>query len=303
LTNVNLTESIAVFANYIQNEKRYSLHTHLAYESDLNQFLQFLINKEYLQEVDTITSKVIRAWIVNLYETKISARSINRKIATLKTFFRFLRRNGTIFKNPAKSVLLPKFGKKLPQFFDIQKLNDFLNSRNESIEFVYVRDTVTLEVLYGCGVRVSELISLKDSDIDIENKTLKVLGKRNKQRIIPIQELTLKRISDYILEKQNKFDSEYFLLNNKGEKASASLVGKICRNLLTSITTSARKNPHALRHTYATGLINNGADINSVKELLGHTSLAATQVYIHNTFEKLKKSYLQAHPRSKNTKQ
>ncbi len=288
------------FLNYIEFEKRSSKHTHVAYATDLAQFDLFL--KSFEQEIVLASHIDIRNWIVSMMEQKISARSINRKISALKSFYKFLLRRGVIKKTPLTKVQTPKTVKRLPAFVEQTGTTRLLNDIEFPENYEGMLAKMVIELLYGTGMRRSELIHLKESDVDTYNSQLKVLGKRNKERIIPIHSELRNAIKVFLEQKKNLKEesaSEIYLLTDmKGNKLSERFVYSTVKKYLNLVTTLEKKSPHTLRHTYATHLLNNGADINAVKELLGHSSLAATQVYTHNTIDKLKNIYKQAHPKA-----
>jgi integrase/recombinase XerC len=286
------------FFDYLTYEKKYSTHTIISYKNDLFQFILFINPSEEEFSISEINYQHIRAWVTNLIKHKIAARSVNRKLSSLKSFFKYLQRQQIIEINPLSKISGPKTPKRLPVFVDEQQMeNLFLDVVFEE-GFNGQRDRLILDLLYQTGIRRSELTHLKETDVDLFNSTIKVLGKRNKERLIPIS-LELKRnLDDYLSVKQALNISNIMLLvTDKGNAISEQAVYKSVKNYLSQVTTIQKKSPHVLRHTFATHLLNNGADINAVKDLLGHANLSATQVYTHNTIDKLKKSYKQAHPR------
>ena len=286
------------FFDYLTYEKKYSTHTITSYKNDLFQFILFINPSEEEFSISEINYQHIRAWVTNLIKHKIAARSVNRKLSSLKSFFKYLQRQQIIEINPLSKISGPKTPKRLPVFVDEQQMeNLFLDVVFEE-GFNGQRDRLILDLLYQTGIRRSELTHLKETDVDLFNSTIKVLGKRNKERLIPIS-LELKRnLDDYLSVKQALNISNIMLLvTEKGNALSEQAVYKSVKNYLSQVTTIQKKSPHVLRHTFATHLLNNGADINAVKDLLGHANLSATQVYTHNTIDKLKKSYKQAHPR------
>jgi integrase/recombinase XerC len=286
------------FFDYLTYEKKFSTHTITSYKNDLFQFILFINPSEEEFSISEINYQHIRAWVTNLIKHKIAARSVNRKLSSLKSFFKYLQRQQIIEINPLSKISGPKTPKRLPVFVDEQQMeNLFLDVVFEE-GFNGQRDRLILDLLYQTGIRRSELTHLKETDVDLFNSTIKVLGKRNKERLIPIS-LELKRnLDDYLSVKQALNISNIMLLvTEKGNAISEQAVYKSVKNYLSQVTTIQKKSPHVLRHTFATHLLNNGADINAVKDLLGHANLSATQVYTHNTIDKLKKSYKQAHPR------
>lgn len=290
------------FLKYLEFEKRYSFHTVSAYENDLKQFSVYL---ETVYGVsDTIKTEFfhVRSWIVELMSQKVSARSINRKLSTLKSYFKYLQLRELIDVSPMQKVIAPKAGKKLPVFLN-NKQTEFLS---EQIlfenSFSGKRDQLILEMFYATGMRRAELINLKLSDIDFKANRLTVLGKGNKERIIPFGESLKRTLFSYIEQRKLDFpenESHNLLLTNKGGPVYPKLVYNTVKKYLSQVTTLEKRSPHVLRHTFATHLMDEGADLNAVKELLGHSSLAATQVYTHNSIEKLKRAYKQAHPKAK----
>ena len=288
---------IESFLKYLKFEKRFSRHTLVSYQTDLKQFKEFLSTFDSTPEAATHID--VRAWIVSLVENQISARSINRKIATLRSFYKFLLKREIITTDPSSRIKVLKTAKRLPQFVKQSELNilldqfDFKNSLNGW------RDRVMLEVLYGTGIRLSELVNLEVKDIDLNKQTIKVLGKRNKERVIPFSNGLKVVILDYMKAKEGLITKNgFFLITNKGEKVYPEFVYRIIKKYLKNYTSADKTSPHVLRHTFATHLLNKGADLNAVKDLLGHSSLAATQVYTHNSMEKLKKVFDQAHPKA-----
>jgi integrase/recombinase XerC len=289
------------FLKYLQYEKRVSAHTKLAYESDLAQFSEFLTDTFQHPAPETADYGMIRSWIIQLADSDIKATSVNRKIASLKTFYKFLMRQEVISKNPMQKIKVLKTQKRLPSFVkegDMVNLLDKISFEN-SLEGW--RDKLILELFYATGIRLSELIQLKENQVHLHNSTIKVLGKRNKERVIPFP-VSIVTILEHYREIRNKEVGPYshgnLFVTDKGEPCYPMMVYRIVRKYLKNFTTSEKRSPHVLRHTYATHLLNKGAEINAVKDLLGHTSLAATQVYTHNSIEKIKKAFDQAHPKA-----
>lgn len=287
------------FISYLQYEKRCSSHTIKAYKNDLDQFVEFCTNMVGEFNVNKVDSKLVREWIVSLVDHEISARSVNRKITTLKSFYKHLVKLGVLELNPASGLALPKIRKKLPSFVQEDKLSQLLDNGYFENDFTGIRDKLIITLFYGTGIRLSELIGLKETDIDRKSCVLKVLGKRNKERIIPYPISINQLIEQYVILKNNvNCDSvEVLFITEKGTPVYEKLVYRIVTRNLSKVTLLEKKSPHVLRHTYATHLLNNGADLNAVKELLGHSNLAATQIYTHTTFKKLHDIYKQAHPR------
>ena len=294
---------LARFIQYIQFEKRYSPHTVSAYQSDLDQFMRFLNTpEETITHPSEITHHLIRNWMVAMMSDDITARSITRKIATLRKYFKFLLQEGIITHNPASKINTPKSPKNLPVVVEDAKLTQMLDD-NEVFthDFKGLRDKLVIETLFGTGMRLAELLGVKETDINIYEGTVKVLGKRNKQRIIPINNELKLLISEYLeLKKNQNFNNNSLtlLVTDKGADAYPKLIYLIVQKYLSYISTQNKKSPHVLRHTFATSLLNRGADLNAIKELLGHANLSATQIYTHNSVERLKSIYKQAHPKA-----
>ncbi len=291
------------FIHYLKYEKRFSKHTITSYKGDLNQFFAFLLRhvKGQIINFQKIDEHIIRKWIVFMIENDISARSVNRKITTLKTFFKFLLKENQIKSNPLNKVLTPKPEKKLPWFVDQNQMDILLDNYKFTNDFEGARDKLIIEIFYFTGIRLSELTELKMKNINQKECFIKVHGKRNKERIIPYPSNLNQSINQYLnYRKQINASSnqeEPIFITIKGEKIYTKLVYRIVNKYLDAVTTIEKKSPHILRHTFATHMLNNGADLNAIKEILGHANLSATQVYTHNTFEKLKDIYKQAHPR------
>jgi integrase/recombinase XerC len=289
------------FLQYLQVEKRYSPHTVRSYLNDLDQFFKFISNGEANADPQLITSHDIRSWMVSLMERKYTSKSIHRKISSLRGYFRFLRKEGMIKGDPLEKVVLPKIRKRLPVFVEEESLNRLLDDFDFGSDFKGIRNRTIIEMLYLTGMRRAELTGLKSDDVDFSAGTLKVTGKRNKQRIIPLLKPFAERMREYMALRDSEFPGisvEWFFVSDRGNKLYDKYVYNIVRSYLTMVTTVEKKSPHILRHTFATHMLNHGADLNSIKEFLGHANLSATQIYTHNTFEKLKKIYKQAHPRA-----
>lgn len=287
------------FFNYLKYEKRYSSHTLTAYRIDLDQFVQYRTELVGEFDINKVDRKGVRSWIVKLMEQQLSARSVNRKITTLKSYFKFLLKEGVVEDNPTINLILPKIRKKLPNFVEEQNLNHLLDDGFFANDFAGVRDKLIINLLYGTGIRLSELLSLKDKDINYNEALIKVIGKRKKERIIPYPRPISKLIEQYIEIRNSTvgFKTEKLIVTKEGKPVYEKLIYRVVKKNLGKVTLLEKKSPHVLRHTYATHLLNKGADLNAVKELLGHANLAATQVYTHTTFERLHDIYKQAHPR------
>jgi len=289
----------AEFLKYLEYEKRYSKNTIKSYNNDLQQFIVFCEVTIGTFEPDTITERHVRAWIVDLSKSNISPRSINRKITTLRVFFKFIKRLNIIDQNPLEKFSRLKQKKELPWFVDEPTMEKLFSEVDFSEEYEGVRDKMILELFYATGMRLSELINIKVQDLDLGKSSVKVLGKRNKERIIPLYDTIGDRLIPYLkIRKEQQSNTDYLFLTKKGRKVYEKFVYRLVNSCLAKVTTMEKKSPHVLRHTFATHMLNNGADLNSVKEILGHASLSATQVYTHNTFEKIRNIYKQAHPRS-----
>ena len=284
------------FIDFIQFEKRASNNTLLAYSNDLFQFVNYLDTVYEIKSITEVGHTIIRSWVVSLVEQKISSRSINRKITTLKSFYKFLIRQNIILEDPMLKILSPKVPKRLPSFIEKDKMDTLLDDTFFGDDFEGIRNKLIIEVFYATGIRLSELINLKQSNVDLYLCQIKVLGKRNKERIIPFNTILKEQIQQYIILKAD-VKSEFFFINKNGKKLYEKFIYRLVKTYLSQITSAKKKSPHVLRHSFATHMLNNGADLNAIKELLGHTSLAATQIYTHNTVEKLKSIHKQAHPK------
>lgn len=290
------------FIKYLRYEKNYSSQTEISYLTDLTQFEAFITGELGTFNPESIDSDLIRIWISRLMEQRLKARSVNRKLSAVKSFFRYLKKNGIIRLNPAEAVSGPKAPRRLPAFVNDREMTQVLdNTRQYSDDYRGLRDRFLIDLLYLTGMRRAELIALKDTDIDFGSCTLRVTGKRNKERIIPFSDDTGEKIKNYIAAREAEIEnkSPFLFVKEDGGPLYPKLVYNIVHDHLNSISTLSKKSPHVLRHSFATEMLNNGAEINAVKELLGHSSLASTEVYTHVTFEELKKAYDNAHPRAK----
>jgi integrase/recombinase XerC len=291
------------FIDYLKFEKRYSAHTIRAYNDDLDQFFVFVDSSYGITPLDSVTTTFIRSWLAKLKEQKITSKSINRKISSLKSFFKYQLRTGSLTKSPMTGIISPKSGKRLPVYVEEKDMRllteqiDFPDTWQGRTERLLIR------MFYNTGVRLSELVSLKNSQVDFPGATIRVVGKGNKERIIPVSSSLLEEIGLYQREKQglpgskNGKSGDTLLIKENGKALYVKYAYLSVRKWLSQVTTIDKKSPHVLRHSFATHLMNHGADLNSVKELLGHSSLAATQLYTHNTIDKLREVHKKSHPR------
>jgi integrase/recombinase XerC len=289
------------FIDYLCFEKRYSQHTIIAYRDDLEQFFTYL-NKEYpCDKLNEISSSYVRSWLAGLMKQGLTGKTVNRKISTLKAFFKYHLKTGLLQTTPMTTIVAPKISKKLPVFVEQKHTETLFNHVTFPEGWDGRTERMILELLYATGMRLNELINIKENQVDVNQLNLKVLGKGNKERIIPLNAAITGSITGYMREKRIEHktsDTVYLLVNSKGKKLYPKYVYLVVKKYLSLVTTVQKKSPHILRHTFATHLTNHGADLNAVKELLGHSSLAATQVYTHNTIEKLKEVYKKAHPKA-----
>ncbi|HPH81322.1 MAG TPA: tyrosine-type recombinase/integrase [Flavobacteriales bacterium] len=292
-------EAISSFIEYLRFEKRYSKHSLIAYEIDLKQWVSYLNSSYEVTQLEQVQVPFIRSWLVSMMENGLSARSINRKITALKSFYKYALRSGWVQINPMGKISSPKIPKRLPVYVEADKLDLLLDQTEFSDDFEGIRNHLILEMFYGTGMRLSELIELELRDVDTRNLQLKVTGKRNKQRILPLFPSLAHQINKY-LEMRNALTSStsHFFITPDGKSLYPILVYRLVNKYLTKVSTQKKRSPHVLRHSFATEMLNKGADLNAIKEILGHANLSATQVYTHNTIEKLKVAYLQAHPRA-----
>ena len=287
------------YLDYLLLVKRYSSHTVKAYRTDLKLFESYL-KDIYSISIDKANHAMIRSWLVKELNKGNSARTVNRKITTLKSFYKYLFKEQKIKQNPTSRISYSKTSKKLPQFVGLSDMNELLDKLKFEENFSGFRDKLIIEVFYSTGIRLSELINIKSIDVDCLKSQIKVLGKRNKERLIPLTKELQKSIEGYMIlrNKQKVIDRSYLFLTDSGKKLNPSIVYRKVNKILNNVTTLEKKSPHVLRHTFATHMLNNGADLNVIKELLGHASLSATEVYTHNSIDQLKEIFKNAHPRA-----
>jgi integrase/recombinase XerC len=287
------------FLAYLQFEKRYSVHTITAYANDLIQFFDFMETQYEGIDYTLITGTMVRSWLASLKENELTSKSMNRKISALKSFFKYQIQQGHLAKSPMETVISPKVNKRLPAFVAENDMEQLLVNLSFAEGWKGFTEKMVIQLFYATGMRLSELINCKESQLDLSKKIIKVLGKGNKERILPISADIAKLLAQYINEKPAEAKGNpHLFVNEKGKALQARAVYDFVKFYLSQVTTLQKKSPHILRHSFATHLMNNGADLNAVKELLGHASLAATQVYTHNTIEKLKEVFAKAHPKA-----
>ncbi len=296
---MHLSSAISSFVSYLQFEKRYTQHTIIAYQNDLDQFFKYGGKQFDLANIDEIQPFHVRSWMATLMDGGISSRSINRKLSSLKSFFKFHHRQGNVTSSPLGTLTGPKSGKKLPSWIKPTQIETLLNRDIYPESWEGTTAHLAITILYEAGLRRSELVSLKESQVDFHSRTIRVLGKGQKERILPVRPQLLESIKTYIAEKNSLFQpgGGALLIRKKGKPADAPWIYRTVKHYCGLVTTQEKKSPHVLRHSFATHLTNAGADLNAVKELLGHSSLAATQVYTHNSIEKLKNVHGKAHPK------
>jgi len=291
------------FIEYLTLEKKYSKHTVTAYHNDLNNFLEFSIKEYEVTNLKDVNYSVIRSWIVSLVDSGISNRTVNRKISSLKTYYKFLLKTSQIEINPLVKHKALKTSKKIQVPFSEKEIDNVLELLDAENDFKGLRNKLIVELFYSTGIRRAELVNLKLFDVSVTQKTIKVLGKRNKERIIPLLPSVIKTVNEY-LEVRDEItpikDNAFLFISEKGVKIYETLVYRIINSYFSKASEKIKKSPHILRHSFATHLLNEGADLNAVKELLGHSSLASTQVYTHNSIAKLKEVYKNSHPRNSN---
>ncbi|MBS1933502.1 MAG: tyrosine-type recombinase/integrase [Bacteroidetes bacterium] len=289
------------FIDYLKFEKRYSAHTVRSYHDDLLQFFSFLEIQFGKISLEEISSAFIRSWLASLKDEKLTSKSINRKISVLKSFFKYQLRTGAIEQTPMLNIIAPKISKRLPVYVEQKDIQTLFSNVEFSDDWQGLTDKLLLSIFYNTGMRLSELVNIKENQVDYKSRYIKILGKGNKERIVPLSKQLCDDIAGYRQQKRKQlenFDDVFLLVNKNGKKLYPKYVYLAVKKYLGEITTIDKKSPHVLRHTFATHLTNSGADLNSVKELLGHSSLAATQVYTHNTIEKLKEVYKKSHPKA-----
>jgi len=298
---MDLNSSILQFLHYLQFEKKYSNHTRTSYQTDLIQFENYISSTYNFQQISLISHVHIKSWLVKMINEGVKNRSVARKISTLKSYYNFLLREQIVLVNPLTKVQTPKIEKRLPEFVETASMVNLFDERSLNpyfkTDFEGKRNKLIVLLFYTTGIRLSELMNLTESNIDFYKKQIKVLGKRNKERIIPITTELILLIKDFQIDKTElKFENQYLLTTNKGDQIYPKLIYNCVKTHLSLVTTLSKRSPHVLRHTYATHLLNQGAELNAIKELLGHSSLAATQVYTHNSIQQLKEVY-KKHPR------
>lgn len=292
---------IREFLNYLTFQKRYSKHTIISYQNDLIGFFDFVVLQYNSLSLSEISASVVRSWLASLKENSITSKTINRKISTLKSFFKYQLKLNKIEVSPVAAIASLKISRRLPSFVEQNEINTLFNFIDFPETWEGKTNRLVLLIFYNMGIRLSELINLKESQVDKSNGSIKVLGKGNKERVIPVNNELLREIDNYISEKKIFFKDTagiYLLVNKKGIKLYPKYVYNVVKKYIGYVSTNERKSPHVLRHSFATHLTNNGADINAIKELLGHSSLASTQIYTHNSIDKLKEVHKLAHPKS-----
>lgn len=289
---------ITLFIDFLKFEKRVSVHTIKSYQTDLDQFQKYLLFQYELDKPQEAKAPMLRSWVVSLMEEGMNPSSINRKIASLRTFFGFLKRKNSISQDPTKILSALKTRKKLPAFVEEKSMEMLFQPDTFTEDFEGVRDRTIMELLYGSGIRLAELVSLEINDLNLPARTIRVFGKRSKERVVPISTSLANLLFQYLTLRAPEEDTNILILTNSGKAVYPVFVQRTVGKYLSAVTTLSQKSPHVLRHTYATHLLNRGADLNAIKELLGHANLAATQIYTHNSIEKLKKTHQQAHPKA-----
>lgn len=289
---------IEAFLQSLQFEKRSSAHTVISYKTDLDQFRKYLLFQYETDQPEIAQPAMLRSWVVSLMEEGLNPVSINRKMASLRAFYGYLKRKKQISKDPSKILSTLKTRKNLPAFVEEKSMEMLFDTVGFTDDFEGIRDRTILELLYGTGIRLSELIGMEISDMDFYNNSIRVMGKRAKERVVPISSSLVVLLKKYLNVRAPEGDTRTLILTDSGNPAYPVFIQRTVKKYLTAVTTLSQKSPHVLRHTYATHLLNRGADLNAIKELLGHANLAATQIYTHNSIEKLKKTHQQAHPKA-----
>ena len=282
------------FLDYVSKEKRYSVHTLTSYKTDLNQFFLFINTEFSVSDLSKVTFKMIRNWISHLLESGLKSVSVNRKISSIKSYFKFIEMSGFSDYNPTLKITSPKTSKRLPVFIEKNNIDNLLDNNFFNNDFEGRRDKLIIELFYFTGIRLSELLSINVSDINFNNSSVKVLGKRNKERLIPLTFELSQNLKNFI--SQNNL-SKFLFTDTKHKKLYSKKVYRIVNFYISKVSSLKKRSPHILRHSFATHMLNNGADINAIKELLGHANLSATQIYTHNSISKLKSVHNQAHPK------
>ncbi|TXC81629.1 tyrosine-type recombinase/integrase [Luteibaculum oceani] len=287
------------FLDYLEHQRRYSAHTVAAYKKDLEQFSLYLEETYEISEITKADRQLIRSWVLALMESGVAPSSVSRKLASLSTYFKFMQRQGAVNANPVGLVSKPKKAKKLPVYLDVSSIEKLFHAELFDRDYYGQQDRVILEMFFGTGIRLSELIEIKRINLDIGKGLVKVLGKRNKERVIPLTMNLVNLLRDFLVLRDGNVSSEipFLFVTKTGKKLYPKFVYRLVNNYLNQVTTITKKSPHVLRHTFATHMLNQGADLNAIKEILGHASLAATQVYTHNSIEKNKSIFKKAHPR------
>lgn len=295
---------ITEFIQYLEKVKKYSPHTAVSYQNDLKQFELYLLETFSIEKIEVCNHVMIRSWIVAMAKENIQSRSINRKISTLNTYYKFLIKNGHVLKNPMRKVVAPKVGKRLPSYIIEEEIPKVLNSQKLKVDsYAKYRDELIIFLLYITGMRRSELLNMKITDINVSRKDIRVIGKGKKERIIPVTPDVIQYIKTYLQIRTESFkdieiEDNFLILSVRGKKMDPRALYEVVKINLKSANSSEKKSPHVLRHSFATHLLNNGADINAIKEILGHANLGATQVYTHNSIERLKQVYQNHHPKA-----
>lgn len=299
--HVNQQKHITSFLDYLKFQKRYAQHTVISYENDLTGFVEFIEKQYGSLSPSELKPTFIRSWLAALKEQDFSAKTINRKISALKTFFKYLLKQGIVEVSPMTTIVSPKQNKRLPEYVERKDMGTLFDHVEFKEDWKGSTERLVVELFYNTGIRQAELIGLKENAIDFQRGLIRVLGKGSKERVIPVSAALVNNIKKYIEAKKKELENpnrEFLLVKEDGKKLYPKWVYNSVKKYLSLVTTIDKKSPHVLRHTFATHLSNNGADLNAIKELLGHSSLAATQIYTHNTIEKLKDVYKKAHPKA-----